>query len=106
MALNVTTIRKAAITAVVVKKECQIHNVSSGKPFLANQIKNWEAHACWGSSYPNATDPALILRVGTPLEVIGGGKAEERYSCAFITVRGQGHDFDVLAADIGRFLEV
>ena len=106
MALNVTTIRKAAITAVVVKKECQIYNVSSGKAILANQIKNWDAHACWGTSYPNATDPALILRVGTPLEVIGGGKAEERYSCAFITVRGQGHDFDVLAKDIGRFLAV
>jgi|APGre2960657373_1045057.scaffolds.fasta_scaffold149078_2 hypothetical protein len=106
MALNITTIRKQGITAVVVKKECQIYNVSSGKPFLANQIKNWEAHACWATSYPNATDPARILRVGTPLEIIGSGKAEERYSCAFIRVRGQGHDFDVLSKDIGRFLEV
>lgn len=105
MALNITTICKQDIKTVVVKKECQIYGLSWRYPRLVNQIKNWEAHACWQTSYPNATDPARILRVGTSLEVIGVGKAQTRYASGYITVRGQGHDFDVLATDVGRFLE-
>lgn len=99
--MNITTIKKSGITTLTIKKEAQIRQ-GSRFHFLANQIKN-PANIGW-YSYPPATDPALILPVGTTLQVIGIYPANTRYSPAYITVTSStGQTFDIMASDLNRF---
>ena len=99
--MNITTIKKSGITTLSVKKLAQVVQGSSAH-FLANQIKN-PANIGW-YSYPPATDPALVLPVGTTLQVLGVYPANTRYSPAYITVRSTtGLTFDIMATDLNRF---
>ena len=100
--MNITTIKKSGVTTLTVKKVAQVRQ-GGRSHFLANQIKN-PAHICWQTSYPPATDPALILPIGTTLQVLGIYPANTRYSPAYITVTSStGLTFDIMAPDLNRF---
>ena len=99
--MNITTIKKSGITTLTVKKVAQVRQ-GGRSHFLANQIKN-PANIGW-YSYPPATDPTLILPVGTTLQVLGIYPANTRYAPAYITVTSStGQTFDIMASDLNRF---
>lgn len=100
--MNITTIKKSGITTLTIKKEAQVYPGNHTFNFLANQIKN-PANIGW-YSYPPASDPSLILPVGTTLQVLGVYPGNTRYAPAYITVLSStGKTFDIMAPDLNRF---
>lgn len=99
--MNITTIKKSGITTLTIKKLAQVRQ-GSRSHFLANQIKN-PANIGW-YSYPPATDPSLILPVGTTLQVLSIHPPNTSYGPAHITVLSStGLTFDIMATDLNRF---
>ena len=55
--------------------------------------------------YPKTTNPDEILPVGTKLEVIDKGPAQEKWRQSYVTVHYKGKNFDIVASDLRRFCE-
>ena len=50
--------------------------------------------------YPMTTDPQHILQPNTTLEVVAKGKANTKYSEAYVTVNHNGILFDIFSSEI------
>ena len=102
--MTLTDIKNGGITTLTIKKLAQVYG-DTGNHFLTTRPRHHN-NPYFYSPYPIMSDPARILPVGTTLQILSIGKAQTRYSTAYITVHSStGFTFDILARDIGRFCQ-
>ena len=107
--MNITTIKKSGITNLTIKKTAQvllggIYNTG----FLANQPKsNFDQSPYFYSTYPPATDPNLILPVGTTLQILAIHPSNTHGTCHphLEVLSSTGLTFFIYSTDINRFCQ-